>query len=308
LLFLIIAFLEDSGYMARAAFIMDKVMHKIGLHGKAFIPLIMGFGCNVPAIMATRTLESKKDRLLTILITPFMSCSARLPVYVLFVAAFFSRYEGLIVFSLYLLGILVAIIIGLIFKNTLFKGLSSPFVMELPAYRLPSLRGMLIHTWEKSKHFIIKAGTIILAVMLVIWFLGNLPLGVEYASEESFIGIIGKTIAPVFEPLGFGNWQASVSLLFGVVAKEVVIGTFGTLFGVTEEGLIGAISTHFTPLSAYTFMVFVLLYIPCIPTLAIIKKETNSWKWMMFAAGYLMAVAWIVAFIVYQGGLLLGFA
>jgi len=307
LLFLIIAFLEDSGYMARAAFIMDKVMHKIGLHGKAFIPLIMGFGCNVPAIMATRTLENKKDRLLTILISPFMSCSARLPVYILFVAAFFTKHEGLIVFSLYLLGILMAIVSGLIFKNTLFKGLSSPFVMELPTYRMPTLRGMLIHTWEKSKHFLIKAGTIILSVMLLIWFMGNLPLGVEYASEESLIGIIGKTISPIFSPLGFGEWQASVALLFGVVAKEVVIGTFGTLYGVSEEGLMGVIGNNFTPLSAYAFMVFVLLYIPCIATLGVIKKETNSWKWMLFAAGYLMVVAWIMSFIVYQGGLLLGF-
>jgi len=307
LLFLVISFLEDSGYMARAAFIMDKLMHKIGLHGKSFIPLILGFGCNVPAIMATRTLENKKDRILTILINPFMSCGARLPVYVLFVAAFFTRNHGLIIFSLYVLGIVMAILMGLIFKKTLFKGLSSPFVMELPPYRFPTIKGTLIHMWERGKIFMIKAGTIIFTVVIVIWFLGSVPFGVEYASEQSVIGMIGKSISPVFAPLGFGTWQASVSLMFGVLAKEVVVGTLGTLYGVGEEGLGAILRTTFTPLTAYVFMVFTLLYVPCVAVLAAIKRETNSWKWMWFSAGYLTAVAWIVSFIVYRGGLLLGF-
>ncbi|MFT4304346.1 MAG: ferrous iron transport protein B [Candidatus Woesearchaeota archaeon] len=307
LLFFFIAVLEDSGYMARAAFIMDKIMHKIGLHGKSFIPLLLGFGCNVPAIMASRTLQSRKDRILTILITPFMSCSARLPVYIILVAAFFSEYEGLILFSLYLFGILIAVIMGLIFKNTLFKGMTSPFVMELPPYRIPKFKSLIIHTWENGKQFLIKAGTVIFAVVLFIWFLANLPLGVEYASEQSVIGIIGKTIAPIFEPLGFGTWQNSVALIFGILAKEVVIGTFGTLYGVGEEGLINILAQNFTPLSAISFMIFILLYIPCIPALLAIKKETGSAKWMWFSAFYLLAVAWIISFIVYQGGLLLGF-
>ncbi|MCK4523702.1 ferrous iron transport protein B, partial [candidate division WOR-3 bacterium] len=308
LLFLIISFLEDSGYMARAAFIMDKVMHKIGLHGKSFIPMILGFGCNVPAIMATRTLENKKDRLLTILINPFMSCGARLPVYVLFVAAFFTRNQGLVIFSLYLLGIIIAIVMGLIFKKTLFKGLSSPFVMELPPYRFPTIKGTLIHMWERGKVFMIKAGTIIFSVVLLIWFLGSIPFGVEYASEQSAIGMIGKAISPIFQPLGFGTWQASVALIFGVLAKEVVVGTLGTLYGVAEEGLGAVLRTAFTPLTAYVFMVFTLLYVPCVAVLAAIKRETNSWRWMWFAASYLTVVAWVVSFIVYRGGLLLGFS
>lgn len=306
LLFLIISFLEDSGYMARAAFIMDKVMHKIGLHGKSFIPMILGFGCNVPAIMATRTLENKKDRILTILINPFMSCGARLPVYILFVSAFFSNYQGLVIFSLYLLGIIVAIFMGFIFKNTLFKGRSSPFVMELPPYRLPTIKGTLIHMWERGKLFMIKAGTIIFSVVLVIWFLGSVPFGVEYGSEHSAIGIIGKAIIPIFEPLGLGAWQTSVALLFGVLAKEVVVGTLGTLYGVGEEGLGMVLRTVFTPLTAYVFMVFTLLYIPCVATLAAIKRETNSWGWMSFSIFYLLIVAWVVSFIIYRVGLLIG--
>ncbi|MBU1201434.1 MAG: ferrous iron transport protein B [Nanoarchaeota archaeon] len=307
LLFLMISFLEDSGYLARAAFIMDKLMHQIGLHGKSFIPLILGFGCNVPAVMATRTLDNKRDRLLTILITPFMSCSARLPVYILFVSAFFPSNQGLIVFSLYLLGVVLAITAGLVFKTTVFRGTTSAFVMELPPYRLPTIKGSLIHMWERGKLFIIKAGTIIFLAVLVIWLLSNLPLGVLYASESSIIGIIGKFIAPIFAPLGFGVWQAAVALIFGVVAKEVIVGTFGALFNVGTQGLGVALTAVFTPLSAYSFMVFTLLYTPCIPTLASIKRETASVAWMFFVAAYLAVVAWIISFIVYQGGLLLGF-
>jgi len=307
ILFFIISLLEDSGYMARAAFIMDKVMHKIGLHGKAFIPFLLGFGCTVPSIMATRTLESKKDRIMTMLLSPMISCSARLPVYVLFTAVFFVKNQALIIFSLYILGIVIAIIMGLIFKKTLFKGTSSPFVMELPPYRLPTLKGSLIHMWEKGKLFMIKAGTIIFGAVLVLWFLSSVPFGVEYGSEHSLIGMLGKVIVPVFSPLGFGNWQTTVSLIFGFVAKEVIVGSMGTLYGVGEQGLATILPIYFTPLSAYAFMVFVLLYAPCLAVIATIKKETNSWKWPIFTAVYLTIVAWIVSFIVYQGGLLLGF-
>ncbi len=307
LLFLIIAFLEDSGYLARAAFIMDRLMHKIGLHGKSFIPMLLGFGCNVPAVMATRTLESRKDRILTILINPLMSCSARLPVYVLFAGAFFSENQGIVIFSLYLTGIMLAILMGLLFKKLFFKGLSSPFVMELPPYRLPTITGLAIHTWERSKQFVVRAGTIIFAAVILIWFLANLPLGVEYASQQSVVGQIGTAIAPVFEPLGFGNWQSAVSLVFGVVAKEVVVGTFGTLYGVGEEGIGEALKRDFTPLSAYSFMLTTLIYIPCIATIAVIKKETGSWKWTALAITYSLVLAWIVSFVFYQGGLLLGF-
>jgi len=312
MLFLIIAILEDSGYMARAAFVMDKVMHKIGLHGKSFIPMIIGFGCNVPAIMATRVLESKKDRILTILINPFMSCGARLPVYVLFAAAFFPDNGDLVVYSLYILGIIVAIIMGFILKNSFFKGLSSPFVMELPPYRMPTLRGVVTHTWERGWLFIRKAGTVIFTTMIIIWLLAALPPGVEYGSEGSIAGVIGKVIAPFFSPLGFGDWRSSVSLFFGFVAKEVVVGSFGVLYGIedveTEAGEVGLIENlqgTFTPLSAYAFLVFVLLYAPCMVAVAVIKREIG-WKWAVFTAVYTTAIAWITGFLVYRGGLLLG--
>lgn len=307
LLFFMIAIMEDSGYMARAAFIMDKVMHKVGLHGKSFIPMIIGFGCNVPAVMATRTLENEKDRILTILINPFMSCSARLPVYVLFVGAFFSAHQGTIIFLIYLFGIFVAILSGMLFKNTMFRGLSSPLVMELPPYRWPTLKGALIHMWERGSLFVRKAGTVIFVIVVVIWFLASMPWGVEYASQESVIGQAGGFIAPVFEPCGFGDWQSAVALMFGFAAKEVVVGTFGTLYGVEDMGLSDAIQSHFTPLSAAAFIVMVLLYVPCMAVVAAIKRETNSWKWALFVVGYTSVVAWVCAVVVYQGGLLLGF-
>jgi len=315
ILFLIMAILEDSGYMARVAYVMDKLMHRIGLHGKAFIPMILGFGCNVPGIMASRTLEKKEDRLLTILINPFMSCGARLPVYALFAGAFFSAYQGWIIFSLYFLGVIIAIIVGLILKKILSKSLSSPFVIELPPYRWPAITGLMIHAWEKIWMFIKKAGTIILVFSIIIWALASFPSGAEYGSQESLAGQIGETISPIFEPLGFGNWQSSVALMFGFVAKEVVVGTFGTLYGIEDietasgaSSLTDALQNDFTPLSAYAFMVFVLLYIPCMAVLAVVKRETNSWKWPLFMILYTTGIAWIMAFIVYQGGKLLGFS
>ena len=345
-LFLILSLLEDSGYLARAAFVMDRFMHKlVGLHGKSFIPMILGFGCAVPGIMATRTLENERDRFLTMLIVPFMSCSARLPVYALLGAAFFSVYQGWVIFSLYILGIVVAIIMAAIFKKTIFKGMSAPFVMELPPYRMPTAKGALIHMWERGVLFLKKAGTLILALSVVIWGLSSLPVGVEYASQESITGQIGTVLSPVFEPLGFGEWQATVAIIYGFMAKEVVVSTFGILYGVGEDGsggtatkggtnpessgekapaeekvapssevapeedpgFISAIQQVFTPLSAYAYMVFILLYIPCLATLATIRRETNSWKWPAFAAGYTFAVSYVVSMVVYQGGLLLGF-
>ena len=305
LLFLAISFLEDSGYMARAAYVTDRFMHTLGLHGKSFIPLMIGFGCNVPAIMATRTLENKRDRLITILITPLMSCSARLPVYVLFVSAFFTAHQGLVVFSLYMLGIILAIMMGMLFKTFIFKGEQAPFVMELPPYRWPTLKGVLIHMWERGYAFIRKAGTIIFATVVLIWVLSNIPWGVDI--EDSVIGMLGKILAPIFAPAGFGTWEAAVALFFGVLAKEVVVGTLAVVYGVGESGLTTVITQHFTPLSAYAFMVMTLLYIPCIAVIGVIKRETNSWRWTGFAAGYTLALGWITAVLVFQVGRLLGF-
>lgn len=311
LLFLIISFLEDSGYLARAAFVMDKVMHSlVGLHGKAFIPMILGFGCGIPGIMATRTMENEKDRLITMLIVPFMSCTARLPVYLLLVGAFFAAADQTnVIFSLYVLGIIVAIIVAFILRKTLFDDMDAPFVMELPDYKLPTLRGILMHTAEKSWGFVRKAGTIILAAAIIVWILSSFPAGVEYGSQESAIGMIGTAVAPVFAPLGFGSWQPAVALIFGLVAKEVVVGTFSSLFGVAEEGAGIAAAMHgiFTPLTAYVFMVFVLLYIPCFAALGTIKQETGGWKWPLIMSGTTLVTAYVVAFIVYMVGLALGF-
>ena len=299
LLFLGISILEDSGYLARAAFIMDRVMHALGLHGKSFIPMLIGFGCNVPAIMATRTLESRKDRILTILVNPLMSCSARLPVYTLFASAFFSEHQGLIVFSLYITGIVLAIIVARIFKNFFFKEESAPLVMELPPYRLPTLRNVFTQVYLRSSIFIKKAGTIIVLAVILIWALSSLPPGVDYASEESLIGKFGKTISPILEPAGFGNWQSAVALSFGILAKETVVGTLGTLYGAEEESLKEALKENFTPLSAYAFLLMTLIYIPCIATIAAIKRETN-WKWTIIAVSYSFILGWTVSVAFYQ--------
>ena len=311
IMFLFISILEDSGYLARAAFVMDRVMHKlVGLHGKSFIPMILGFGCGVPAIMATRTMENESDRLLSMMLVPFMSCTARLPVYALLISAFFAANQGQVLFSIYLLGIVVALIVAAILKRTMFKGMSSPFVMELPTYKVPSLKGVLLHTWDKTKGFLRKAGTIILAASIIVWVLSSVPFGVEYGSQESAIGQIGTAIAPIFAPLGFGEWQPAVAILFGLVAKEVVVSTFSSLFGVEEEGsgIEAAVHDLFTPLSAYAFMAFVLLYVPCFAAIGTIKQETNSWKWPLTMSVITLATGYIVALIIYQGGSLLGFA
>ncbi|RDV80708.1 ferrous iron transport protein B [Ammonifex thiophilus] len=300
LLFLALSFLEDTGYMARAAFVMDRLMHTFGLHGKSFIPMLLGFGCNVPAIMATRTLESEKDRILTILVNPLMSCTARLPIYVLFAGAFFAeKYRGTVIFSLYLLGIILALLVAILFKNTLFKGAVAPFIMELPPYRLPSVKSLLLHMWERSRVFLIKAGTIIFTGVLLVWLLASLPLGVEYGSAESLVGKLGQVFAPLLKPAGFGEYQAAVALIFGILAKEIVVGTLGTLYGVGEEGLASVLPEHFDPASAYAFMVMSLIYIPCLATIATIKREAG-WKWAAFAVAYSLVLGWVVAVIFYQ--------
>ncbi|MEE0901068.1 MAG: ferrous iron transport protein B, partial [Methanobrevibacter sp.] len=254
IIFLFLSILEDCGYLARAAFTMDIFMHKlVGLHGKAFIPMILGFGCGVPAIMATRVLESENDRKLAMMLVPFMSCTARLPIYAIFIGAFFDEYNALVLLSIYVLGIIVALIVAAILKRTLFKGLSTPFVMELPSYKIPSLKGVLLHTWEKVKGFIRKAGTVILGCSIVLWALSIFPLGVKYGSADSILGMIGNFIAPIFAPLGFGTWQAAVAIIAGLAAKEVIVSTFGTLGGMEEDdesGITHLIHDTFTPLSA----------------------------------------------------------
>lgn len=303
ILFIFLSFLEDVGYMSRAAFIMDKAMHAIGLPGKSFIPMILGFGCNVPAIMSARTISSEKDRLLTILINPFISCSARLPVYVMFTGIFFKSNQGVVVFSLYMLGIIVAVFSAKLFKSTIprLKGPVSPLVMELPPYRIPTLKGVLIHAWERGKEFLKKAGTIIFAGVILIWLLASFPMSAEYASETTLIGYIGKFFAPLFKPAGFPFWQAAVALLFGIIAKEIVVGTFGTLFG-GEGALSVSLLKYFTPLSAYSFMVMSLLYIPCVAAIGVIYRETSSWKWTTFITAYSLVIGWLLATVVYRLG------
>lgn len=305
-LFLVLSFLEDSGYMARGAYLMDGFMRRLGMQGKSFIPMVTGFGCTVPAVMSTRTLESRSDKMITMMVVPFMSCGAKLPVYVLFAGVFFPGREPLVLLSLYLLGIAVAVVLGKVFRQTLFRGENTPFVLELPPYRLPTLRGVFIHMWDRGSEFLRKAGTLIFSVVILIWVLSNLPWGVAYASQESLIGQIGSRIAFLFAPLGFGTWEAATALLFGIVAKEVVVATLGTLYA-AEGGLTDAVARLWTPLAAYSFLLMTLLYTPCIATLATIRKETGSIAWTLFATGYTFAVAWVFCFVFYQvARLLLG--
>ena len=309
-MFAIISFLENSGYMARAAFLMDKSMHAMGLHGKSFIPMLMGFGCNVPAVMATRTLETFEDRVLTILVMPLMSCSARLPIYILFTGVFFSERGALVIFSIYALGVLLAVASGKLFRKTLFAKAASPFVMELPPYLLPTLKGTAIYVWERTSVFLTRAGTVILASSVLIWALGSLPPGVEFASENSLVGYLGKLLRPIASPLGL-DWRAAAALFFGVWAKEIVVSTLGVLYGSAASrenvrGIQERLAGSFTPLTAYVFMVVSLIYVPCIATMAVIKRETNSWRWTLFAAAYTMCLAYVVGFAVYRLGLAVG--
>lgn len=295
-LFLGISFLEDSGYMARSAFIMDRVMRRMGLSGKAFIPLIVGFGCSVPAIMSARTLESEKDRKLTALLVPLMSCNARLPVYALFASVFFVGSETIVVFSLYSIGIILAFLIGLLFKNTIFKKDEEPFIIELPQYILPDFKNLLKHTWDKAKGFLKKAGTIIFSVSVFIWLLSNFSINGMCNINSSFLAAIGNFIAPIFSPLGFGTWQNSVSLLAGLMAKEVVVGTMGVIYG---ANLKISLLQQFSPASAYAFLVFVLLYTPCASVIATMKKEYGG-KMAAFSVSYQLVLAWTTSFIVYN--------
>ena len=353
-----ITFLEGSGYMARAAFVMDRAMHSIGLHGKSFIPMLLGFGCNVPAIYATRTLENPRDKALTALLVPLMSCGARLPVYIVFIGAFFPGHGGTVLWSMYMMGIVLAIVMGFIFKKTLFKGDAPMFIMELPPYRMPSFGSLMIHTWEKGKHFLIKAGTYILAVSIMVWFLLNLPWGVEH-KKDSYLGQVGGMVAPALKPLGFGTWEASSSLIAGLIAKEIVVGTMGEIYvkkeaakevakptlgeelkeagssfvKATRESVSNVTSTfgftslsttedadkaaertplreelkkQFTPLIAYAFITFVLLYMPCLVAAVAMVQEFGTWKWFGIAFGYQMVLAWGMACLIFQGGKLLG--
>jgi ferrous iron transport protein B len=351
LLFLFIAFMEDTGYMARAVFIMDRVMHKIGLHGKSFIPLFMGFGCNVPAIMATRIIESRRDRMLTMLITPFMSCSARLPVYILFISAFFASNQGTVLFLLYLLGVLFAILSALFLKRFFFQKVDIPFVMELPPYRIPTLRSVVKHVWFRTGIYLRKIGGVILIASIIVWILTNFPQRVNFSKDydgqisllqnsklsdeekkesiglivkqqqsekegKSFMGIIGHSIEPVMKPLGF-DWRLSVSLISGIAAKEVVVSTLGVIFQTDKDSgkisLVEKIQTQkdsngnilFTPLIAFSFMLFILTYFPCIGVVAAIKKESGGWPWAIFIVVYTTAVAWTMSFIVFQVGSLI---
>jgi ferrous iron transport protein B len=327
ILFLFISVMEDSGYMARAAFIMDKLMHKMGLHGQSFIPLIMGFGCNVPAIMVTRTLRDRNDRLATMLINPFMSCSARLPVYILIAGAIFPDNAGTVIFLIYLSGILLAVLVSLIFKKTLFKSKEAPFVMELPPYRMPTVRVSLRHMWEKGQQYLRKMGGIILVAVIIIWALEYFPAGSQAPHQErlerSYIAKIGKFIEPVIEPLGF-DWKMGVSLITGAAAKEVVVSTMGVLYGVdhkeagspkqtlpsilknaryTEGPHIG--KPIFTPLAGISYLLFILIYLPCVAVIITVSRESGSWKWALFLVFYTTALAWILSFSVYQLGSLI---
>ena len=310
ILYFFISFLEDSGYMARAAFIMDKIMHRMGLHGKSFIPLIMGFGCNVPAIMATRMIEDKKCRLITMLINPLMSCSARLPIYLVLVGAFFPKIGSLVLLGIYATGILLAVLMARLFSRFLVKGDDTPFVMELPPYRIPTAKTIFRHTWEKGAEYLKKMGGIIMIASILIWFLGYYPQGnyetIAEQQENSYIGQIGKAIEPVIEPLGF-DWKLGVGLLSGVGAKEVVVSTLGVLYA--NDGDLDSVNLSdripITATVALGYMLFVLIYFPCVATLAAIKQESGSWKWAIFAAFYTTALAWIVAFIVKQLGALI---
>ncbi len=339
ILYFFISYMEDSGYMARAAFIMDKLMHKMGLHGKSFIPLIMGFGCNVPAVLATRTIESRRSRLVTMLILPLMSCEARIPIYIMIIGTFFSlRQQWLIMTALYLIGIAMAVVMSKIFTRFLVKGEDTPFVMELPPYRFPTAKAVGRHTWEKGKQYLKKMGGIILVSTIIVWALGYFPhneqLTPQQQQEQSYIGRIGKTVEPVFEPQGF-NWKFDVGLIAGVGAKEIVASTMGVLYsnddsfaddkGVNDEGgkyeklhklitadvaksqglsLTDPRLEHVSALTAFCFLLFVLLYFPCLATVAAIKSETGAWKWALFAAGYTTALAWVVSALVFRIGLL----
>jgi ferrous iron transport protein B len=304
-MYLAISILEDSGYLARTAFVMDRIMMRIGLHGRSFIPMLLGFGCNVPAIMAARTVDGESNRLTTILISPLMSCAARLPVYVLIAGVFFPDYAGTMVFVMYLLGIIMAVLMALVFKRTILKEESSPLIMELPTYQTPTLHGSVRHAWDRGYLFLRKAGTYLLAGAIVLWFLANTgPSGFGVESSESFVGIIGNLGTSLFAPQGF-PWQIVAALMFGLLAKEIVVESLGIIYSVQGEAAIGAsLAAALSPLSALALMVFVLLYTPCIATVGTIKTETGSWKWAGFSVAYQLGLAYLVSLlVVFVGGI-----
>jgi ferrous iron transport protein B len=304
-LFFTVAVLEDSGYMARAAFVMDRIMFRIGLTGRSFIPIILGFGCNVPAIMATRSIEGEKDRLITILINPFISCNARLPIYVLFAGTFFGNYAGLAIWSMYLLGIIVAIFSALLFRNTILRGEPAPLILELPMFRRPSLKNAIRLMWNRTSIFVQKVFTYLLIGAIALWILSNFPWGVDV--EYSFAGMFGHLVEPIFKHLGF-DWRGAVAFVFGFFAKEIVVETFGILYAVEGKAAIAtAISGSMTALSGFAYMAFSLLYIPCLATLATIRKETGSWKWTVLAVIYGLIVAYLVTTVIVGLGRFIGF-
>lgn len=310
ILFFFISLLEDSGYMARVALVMDRIMESVGLNGKAFIPMMIGFGCNVPGIMAARTIETPRERLLTILLTPLMSCSARLPVYALFVGTFFVGHKAAVVLSLYVLGIVIALLLAKLFSATLLKSETSLFVIELPPYRLPQIRSLWRSTWDKGKGFIRKAGTFIFAGSVFVWLLSYAgPGGLNVNMDHSFLAVIGNVIAPLLAPIGFGTWQAGASLITGFLAKESIISTMNIVYFVpSSANLQGMLANYYTPLAAFSFMAFILLYIPCLATTATIYKETGSKKWTVFSIVYALIIAYTLSYVIYQGGKLVGFA
>ena len=316
ILYLLISLLEDSGYMARAAFIMDRLMHRMGLHGKSFIPMIMGFGCNVPAVMATRTIENPKSRLLTMLVVPLMSCSARIPIYVLLIGAFFPRHAALVMLGLYALGMLMAVLMARLFSRLFMKEVDLPFVMELPPYRIPTLKSVFRHTWEKGRQYLRKMGTIILAASIIVWFLSTFPRPAEASdpspasAPKSYLQQIGEAAAPVFSPLGF-DWRMNVGILAGTSAKELVVSTLGVLYGdgdrtgdedaaAQDSMLQASVREAMTPASALSYLIFILLYFPCFATIAAIKGESGRWRWALFTAFYTTALAYAVSFAVYS--------
>ena len=309
-LFFFLSILEDTGYMARVAFVMDKPLRRIGLSGRSIVPMLIGFGCTVPGVMASRTLPSERDRKMTILLTPFMSCSAKLPIYSVFTAAFFPEHGALVMMALYVTGMVVAILVGLLLKGTIFKGNPIPFVMELPAYRLPSAQNVLRHMWEKAKDFVVKAFTIIFVATIIVWVLQNFSthLSIVTDSSDSILAAIGQVIAPVFAPLGFGDWRAATALITGLMAKETVVSTLAVLMNVGEPAmLVPVLSQLFTPLAAVSFLVFTLLYMPCVAAMAAVRRELGSLRGAAAAMAFQTSVAWVAAFLVYQVGMLLGF-
>ena len=300
--------LEDSGYMARVAFVMDKLLRKIGLSGRSFVPMLIGFGCSVPAIMSARTLASERDRKMTILLVPFMSCSAKLPIYALFTEVFFTKYKPLVMIALYLMGILAGVISGYMFNTTVFRGNPVPFVMELPNYRFPSFKSVVLLMWDKARDFLVKAFTIIFVATIIIWFLQTFDtrFNVVADSSQSMMAIIGKSIAPFFRPLGFDDWRASTALITGFSAKEAVVSTFAVLTGGTA-GLNEALSSMFTPIQAFSFLTFSLLYTPCVAAISAVKRELNSGAAALGVVVFQIVTAWLAAFVVYNiGGFIIG--